>query len=138
MFENAVASPLNPDENERLAIEVRNKNEQAKEQLIRGNIPLVFYKVKQWIRLYPHLAPFIEDLTGEGLVALVIAIDRISKREEPQNSNVTGYLSVSIAQRIGRYVAKERQKPLLMPSWFFNKIQVPDHTDFIDFIPAAP
>lgn len=137
MLDNFTDAPLTAEENETLAAKAREGDLQALEDLILGNIALVRYKTQRWISLYPHLEYLQGDMESEGLVGLVAAVNHIAKQPEPEKSNVTGFISVAITRKIGRFIAKEEVEPkrTLPPDWALADILVePDTTEFVDFV----
>lgn len=67
-------------------------------------MPLVHSKVNKWLSIYPGLKHVKDDMTSEGYVAIVKAVDTIGQGETPDNSNVTAYVSVAIVNTISDYL----------------------------------
>lgn len=132
MLDNYETDPLTPEENDALAVRVRAGDQQAREDLILGNIPLVKYRVKKWIGLYPHLTYLYEDMVSEGVLGLVKAVEIMTRTD---TRNTTGFLSVGIAKTIGNFVAAEENEPKIsLPEWVSKTLEETDTTHFIDFV----
>lgn len=132
MLDNVTDQPLTAEENEKLIAQLRA----TKETLVTGNIPLVKYKIGAWLAEYPNLKFMEDDLLGEGILALVRAIDSLENVSEPYESNITGYISVTIQRALGTFVGNEyKHKPggrRVADQQQFES----DPTTFIDFVDA--
>lgn len=71
----------------------------AREQLILQNMPLVQYKVDNFLRAFPKYNYLRDDLVSEGYVGLVEVVNKIA-RGELENTNPTGYLGLAIQESI--------------------------------------
>jgi RNA polymerase sigma factor (sigma-70 family) len=98
-----------------LADQLRLGCEDTRTRMIEGYMPLVRSKVKKWVTLYPSLEHLKEDMTSEGDLAVVRAIDSIKRGERPDSSNVTGYVSVSIVNAIGEFL--DTSTLIRIPRW---------------------
>lgn len=103
----------------------------TREGMIIGYMPLVHSKVNKWIQIYPGLEYLVNDMESEGYLAVVRAIDRIAKGEQPDNTNITAYVSVAIINGIGDFLdnsdfiriprSSEEDSPMIEP--IFDKAQ---------------
>lgn len=135
MLDNVVESPLTPEKNETLVARLREGDQSVRDQLILGNIPLVRYKVGTWLTEYPNLKFIEDDMLLEGTLALTRAIKRLgqlSQPEDPDESNVTGYISTAIHRAIGRLVGHEYKHRT--SGSVSELLSEEDPTEFIDFL----
>jgi len=135
MLDNFATKPLTAEETNNLAVKVQAGDPQAREDLIRGNIPLVRYRVRVWTNLYPHLKYLSDDMVSVGLVKLTETVDEIFDRPDHIEKNPLGFISVAITRAIGRFVSREEVEPKIpLPEGIVNKIEVHDTTEFVDFV----
>lgn len=90
-----------------LAEQVRLGSHRARNQMIEGHVRLVFHKVESWLAVFPTLKYLSDDLTSEGLLALVRAVDNIASSTRPEKDNPTGYISVAIHNALSDYAMNE-------------------------------
>ena len=98
---------LSREKNNELYSQVMVGDEQARQQMIEGNMALVGSKVNAFIREHPQVAQLRDDLCSAGYVGLVQAVNAMDKHKTPKNPNPTGYLSVAIYREIKRFVDSE-------------------------------
>jgi DNA-directed RNA polymerase specialized sigma subunit len=78
----------------------------ARDQMIAENMPLVLFKVSSYLGCFPGMEYLRDDIVGEGNVALVVAVDMI-RDGRVTNSNIPGYISVSVQTAIGNFIDRE-------------------------------
>ena len=104
---NKIPKALDREQNERLYPRVMAGDQQAREEMIEGNMPLVVMKVDSYIRCYPNVAYLRDDLHSAGFVGLVQAVNKMAEHDQPNNVNPTGYVSVAITREIARLAENE-------------------------------
>ena len=102
-----MTEPLSREKNSALYSRVMAGDEQARQQMIEGNMALVGNKVNAFICEHPQVAYLRDDLCSSGYIGLVQAVNAMVKHKNPKNPNPTGYLSVAIYREIKRFVDKE-------------------------------
>ena len=102
-----MTEPLSREKNNELYWRVMARDEQARQQMIEGNMALVGNKVNAFIREYPEAAHLRDDLRSAGYIGLVQAVNAMDKHENPENANPTGYLSIAIHREIKRFADSE-------------------------------
>ena len=103
----------NKENMEDLAEQLRLGCQKTRTQMIEGYMALVHSKVNRWLQICPGLQYLEQDMVSEGYLAIVKAIDKISKGDRPDNSNVTAYVSVAIIHAIGDFL--ERNDTIRVP-----------------------
>lgn len=93
---------LSREKNNELYSRVMAGDEQARQQMIEGNMALVGNKVNAFIRGHPQAGHLRDDLRSAGYIGLVQAVNAMDKHENPENPNPTGYLSIAIHREIKR------------------------------------
>jgi len=104
---NKITQASNRERNEQLYPRVMAGDEQAREEMIEYNVPLVIFKVDSYIACYPEIAYLRDDLHSEGFVGLVQAVNRMVEHKAPPKVNPTGYISIAITHEIARFAEKE-------------------------------
>lgn len=102
-----MTKPFTREKNDELYARVMAGDEQARQQMIEGNMALVGNKVNAFIREHPEAAHLRDDLRSGGYIGLVQAVNAMGKHKNPDNSNPTGYLSVAIHREIKRLADSE-------------------------------
>lgn len=94
------------EQNDLLYPAVVSGDEAAIDKMIRINMPFVLSKVESYILAYPDIEYLRDDMVGEGLQELVVAVRKMA--EEPSEApNPTGYISFRIQKAIGNVIAGE-------------------------------
>jgi len=104
---NKIPKALDREQNERLYVRVMEGDDEAREKMIEGNMPLVIAKVDAYIGCHPQAACLRDDLHSAGFVGLVQAVNTMVEHEQPSNVNPTGYISVAITHEIARGAERE-------------------------------
>jgi len=91
-------------------------DEAAREDMINGNMPLVFSKVESFLRCFPHLVHLRDDLVSAGCVGLVRAVNQMAKGcriRKPRNWNPTDYMGTAIYRKFSELI--EDESPIRVP-----------------------
>lgn len=97
----------------------------ARDEIILLNRPLVLATVRRMVRSRSNCRHPIQDLVGVGLVALVIAVDRLIEKNG-LNQPVRNYLITAIRSRVKSELWKQRL--------YYQHHQ---HVPFYDSLPEA-
>lgn len=79
----------------------------ARSELIKGNMALVIVKVDSYLRQFPNLRYFREDLISAGLLSLVQAVDGLRAAGEVPDANPTGYIYTSVQNGLSNAAQEE-------------------------------
>jgi len=104
---NKITQSSDNERNRMLYPRVMAGDEEAREEMIQSNMPLVISKVESYLREYTQLEHLRDDLHSAGFVGLVQAVAKMAEHEEPLKVNPTGYISVAITNAIVRLAKKE-------------------------------
>ncbi len=107
---NKITQSSDSERNERLYPRVMAGDEQAREEMIESNMPLVIFKVNSFLRRHSPFEHLRDDLHSAGFVGLVQAVNKMAEHGDPPITNPTGYISVAITHEIGKVVAKEENR----------------------------
>ena len=83
------------EKNAELYPRVAAGDEAAREDMINGNMPLVFSKVESFIRCFPHVVHLRDDLVSAGFVGPGKAVNQMARGcriRKPKNWNPTDYI----------------------------------------------
>jgi len=97
----------NRKRNEELYPRVMAGDAKAREEMITGNMALVISKVDSYLRRYPQIEHFRDDLHSAGFTGLVKAVNKMAEHREPAKVNPTGYISVAITHEFANLARKE-------------------------------
>ena len=100
-----IAQSSDSERNERLYPRVMAGDEEAREEMIESNMPLVISKVDSYVRRNPQLEHLRDDLHSAGFVGLVLAVNKMADGSDV--SNPTGYISVAITNEFVKLARKE-------------------------------
>jgi RNA polymerase sigma factor (sigma-70 family) len=104
------------EKNAELYPRVAAGDEAAREEVINGNMPLVFSKVESFLRCFPHLAHLRDDLVSAGCVGLVRAVNQMAKGcriRKPRNWTPTDHIGTAIYRKFGELI--EDESPIRVP-----------------------
>ena len=107
---NKITQSSDRERNERLYPRVMAGDEEAREEMIESNMPLVIVKVNSFLCRHSQFEYLRDDLHSAGFVGLVQAVNKMAEHVDPPIVNPTGYISVAITHEIGRLVAKEENR----------------------------
>lgn len=107
---NKITQSSDRERNERLYPRVMAGDEEAREEMIESNMPLVIVKVNSFLCRHSQFEYLRDDLHSAGFVGLVQAVNKMAEHIDPPIVNPTGYISVAITHEIGRLVAKEENR----------------------------
>ncbi len=85
-------------------------DEAAREDMISGNMPLVFSKVESFLRCFPHLVHLRDDLVSAGCAGLVKAVNQMTKGcriRKPKNWNPTDHMGTAIYRKFSELMEDE-------------------------------
>lgn len=101
------------ERNEQLYPLVIAGNEEARREMIEGNMALVTLRVNTFIRFFPQAEFLRDDLISEGLLALVSAVNGMKNRIGQADCNPQGYLLKSISNALGEMLDSESHLQML-------------------------
>ena len=78
-----ITRALDREQNERLYVRVMAGDEEARQEMIEGNMPLVIAKANSYIRRFPQLAYLRDDLHSAGFLGLVKAVNKMAEHDRP-------------------------------------------------------
>jgi len=107
-----MSAPLTVEENLALIAKVAAGDEDARQQMIEGNMPLVISKVDSYIHFFPQYEFLRDDLTSAGFIGLVNAVDRIAKVGDKMGAPVD-YMRVSTIRELG--ILAETENVIYIP-----------------------
>jgi hypothetical protein len=102
---NKITQSSDHERNERLYPRVMAGDEQAREEMITSNMPLVVLRVNSFIQRNPQLAHLRDDLHSAGFTGLVQAVNKTAEGSDIANPN--SYISVAISREIAKLAEKE-------------------------------
>ena len=105
---------LTPQEEFELATRTRNGDSEAREQLIKANLPLVI----KIARAYEGIGLPLLDLISEGNIGLVRAVERF---DPDKGAKLSGYGALWIRQGITRALASQ-SKTMRLPTHVVDKL----------------
>jgi hypothetical protein len=91
-------------------------DEAAREDMINGNVPLVFSKVESFLRCFPHLVHLRDDLVSAGCVGLIRAVNQMAQGcriRKPKNWNPTDHMGTAIYRKFSELM--EDESPIRVP-----------------------
>jgi RNA polymerase sigma factor (sigma-70 family) len=97
---------LDREDNNRLYELVKVGDMVARQRMIEGNMYLVVDKVDCFLKRHPHAKHLRDDLTSAGFTGLLMAVNAIA-RGEVENTNVTGYLAVTVGRELENLMDSE-------------------------------
>lgn len=109
---------LSKQEQEKLFIESKKGNKEAKMKLVKHNLKLVLYIVKR----YYHDDFSFEDMIQEGNCALIDAVDSFDVK---LNNKFSSYAAKAIAYRVIRYV-QNNGRTIRVPNQLHKYIKIYD------------
>jgi len=104
---NKITKALDREQNEQLFHRIIAGDQQAREEMIEGNMPLVIVKVNSFIQRHPQLAYLRDDLHSAGFTGLVQAVNKMAEAEGSAIINPTDYISAAITHELSALRAKE-------------------------------
>lgn len=93
--------------NEQLYPLVVAGDEDARREMIEGNMALVTLRVNTFIRFFPQAEYLRDDLMAEGMLALVKAVRNMKDRTGSEGCNPQGFILKSISNHIGDLLDSE-------------------------------
>lgn len=109
MYHNPLASQMSTPSNIELNMELHQRaclgDETARQELITGNMPLVFSKVESFIRSNPKLEHLRDDLISAGFLGLCMAVNKLCENDGIEKPS--GYLATAIGNAFGELVEDE-------------------------------
>ena len=102
---NKITQSSDHERNERLHPRVMAGDEQAREEMIESNMPLVVLRVNSVIQRNPQLTHLRDDLHSAGFTGLVQAVNKMAEGSDIANPN--SYISVAISHEIAKLAEKE-------------------------------
>jgi DNA-directed RNA polymerase specialized sigma subunit len=84
-------------------------------EMIEGNIPLAFLKLKTFVELFPGFKYMWDDMVSEGMLALTEAVHALAGKSIPEDdgdieNNPQGYIGIVVVRKVGRMLESQTEK----------------------------
>jgi RNA polymerase sigma factor (sigma-70 family) len=121
------STKLTSEENKSLYARIKQGDENARQQMITGYMPLVVDVVDTFLKSRPHLEYLRDDLMSEGFLNLTSSVTKFVVRDVDEP---TAYLASTLRRAIAEVVCEIGDKPGCAERYTFG----PDSTEEIDIL----